>query len=235
MDHDAWMAVAEEEYRRLLDLLEQLGDPDWVRPTACAEWNVREVVSHLIGAAEASASLREMLRQAWAGRKRRPRALAVDAMNDVQVHERSGLSSGQLCTDLAAAAQRGLRRRRAVPAWILGLRVPFGPPLGVRPIGYLMDCVYTRDAWMHRVDLAQATGRPLVLTAEHDGRLVADVVHEWSKGHERSYRLTLTGVAGGSWERGVDGDSLVLDAVEFCQAVSGRGSRNAPAGVSVPF
>ena len=38
--------------------------------------------------------------------------------------------------------------------------------------------ILTRDTWMHRVDISRATGRDLVLTAEHDGRIVADVVDE---------------------------------------------------------
>ena len=43
-----------------------------------------------------------------------------------------------------------------------------------------MDMVWTRDVWMHRIDITRATGRPLVgkLTAEHDGRIVADIVAE---------------------------------------------------------
>ena len=43
-------------------------------------------------------------------------------------------------------------------------------------MGYLVDIILTRDTWMHRVDIARATGRPMELTAEHDGRIVADVV-----------------------------------------------------------
>lgn len=36
---------------------------------------------------------------------------------------------------------------------------------------------------MHRIDISRATGRPLTLTADHDGVLVADVVHEWAGRH----------------------------------------------------
>lgn len=235
MDHQAWMAVADEEYRRLLAMLDQFCEQDWHRPTACTEWNVAQLVAHLIGAAEAGASLREMARQAWTARKQRLGAPRVDAMNDVQVHERSGLSPERLCADLGDAAERAVRRRRGVPPWVRAIPVPFGPPLGVRPIGYLMDCIYTRDAWMHRVDLAQATGHPLVLTVEHDGRLVADVVREWSDHHVQPYCLILTGVAGGRWTRGAGGEQIVLDAVEFCQAVSGRVPRHGLLAVPVPF
>lgn len=63
----------------------------------------------------------------------------------------------------------------------------------MRPLGCLMDRIYTRDAWMHRADLARATGRPLVLSAGHDGRIVADAVEEWAAVHRRPFTLVLTG------------------------------------------
>ena len=49
--------------------------------------------------------------------------------------------------------------------------------------GYMFETILTRDTWMHRIDTAKATGRPLVLTADHDGVLVADVVAEWAARH----------------------------------------------------
>ena len=52
---------------------------------------------------------------------------------------------------------------------------------------------------MHRLDIARATGHAPVLTADHDGVIVADVVAEWARRHGRPYRLELTGPAGGVW------------------------------------
>ncbi len=68
-------------------------------------------------------------------------------------------------------------------------------------MGYLLDVILTRDPWMHRVDIARATGRDLVLTPEHDGRIVADVVAEWARRHGQPFTLTLTGPAGGDLRR----------------------------------
>jgi hypothetical protein len=98
-----------------------------------------------------------------------------------------------------------------------------------------MDRIYTRDAWMHRIDLARATGRTPALTGDHDGRIVADVVAEWAGAHEQPYRLTLTGPAGGSWSAGVDGEEIGLDAVEFCRVVSGRAPGAGLLERGVPF
>ena len=101
--------------------------------------------------------------------------------------------------------------------------------------GYLMDVVLTRDTWMHRVDISRATGRPVELTADHDGVLVADVVAEWADRHGRPFELTLTGPAGGSWSAGTGGERLELDAVEFCRILSGRGTGPGLLAEQVPF
>jgi uncharacterized protein (TIGR03083 family) len=155
-------------------------------------------------------------------------------MNAVQVQERADAAPDRLRRDLAAGGARGVRRRSGLPAALRALPIPIGPPLGTRPLGYLMGCIYTRDAWMHRVDIARATGRPLELTADHDGRIVADVVAEWARGHGQPYRLTLTGPAGGEWSHG-DGETLTLDAVEFCRIMSGRAAGSGLLAHAVPF
>jgi hypothetical protein len=70
-----------------------------------------------------------------------------------------------------------------------------------------------------------------VLTADHDGVLVDDVVHEWAERHGEPFTLHLTGPAGGTWGSG--GPKLEFDAVEFCRSISGRGT--APFDTEVPF
>jgi hypothetical protein len=101
-------------------------------------------------------------------------------------------------------------------------------------MGYIFDVILTRDTWMHRVDISRATGRPHELTAEHDGRLVADVVAEWARRHGRPFTLHLTGPAGGSYASGT-GEELTLDAVEFCRILSGREEGTGLLAQEVPF
>jgi uncharacterized protein (TIGR03083 family) len=235
MRHRDWMAAAEEEYRRLGALLAALDDDDWQRPTDCTEWDVREMVAHLVGAAESAASVREMIRQTRLGRALRPGEPEVDGINAVQVQERADTTPEQLCRELPDAGARGVRSRRRLPAPLRVVPIPFGPPLGTRPLGYLMGCIYTRDAWMHRVDICRATGRDLELTADHDGRIVADVVAEWARGHGQPYLLELTGPAGGTWTSGAGGEVMTLDAVEFCRIVSGRATGSGLLAQPVPF
>lgn len=233
--HRDWMGLAEEEYRRLDALLRDLTDDDWHRPTDCTEWDVRQTVAHLVGAAESTARIREARRQTKLGPRLRPGAPDVDGINALQVAERVGATPAQLVRDLADAAARGVRARRRLPAPLRAVPIPFGPPLGTRSLGYLYDRIYTRDAWLHRVDISRATGQALLLTADHDGRLVADVVAEWARAHGQPYRLTLTGPAGGTWSSGAGGPALELDAVEFCRVLSGRAEGDGLLATTVPF
>jgi hypothetical protein len=91
---------------------------------------------------------------------------------------------------------------------------------------------------MHRVDIARATGRPLELTAEHDGRIIADVVREWAERHGRAFQLRLTGPAGGTYAGGGSAGSaerVVVDTVDFCRIASGRAPGQGLLGQRVPF
>lgn len=232
--HDDWMRLAGSEYGRLLDLLRSLEPAEWQRPTDCPEWDVREVVAHLVGAAEGNARVRESARQARRGRGLvRPGEDLIDGMTRLQVTERRDLRPADLVQALTDVTPRALRARRRLPALVRAVPVPFGPPLGTKPIGYLMDRIYTRDVWMHRIDIARATGRELVVTPDHDGVLAADVAGEWMGLHGRPCRLVLTGPAGGVF--GAGGETIEVDAVEFCRIVSGRGSATGLLETRVPF
>lgn len=224
MDHDDWVRAADEEYRRLIELLEGLGADQWALHTDCTGWDVRAMVAHLTGAAAWAASLRELVRQARHSRGLLPDADAVDGMNELQVQERAGHTPAQLLEELAEVAPRAVRARARLPRPIRAVPMRFGPPLGTKPLGYLYDRILTRDQWLHRIDLCRATGRPLLLTADHDGRIVDDVVVEWAQAHGQPFDLVLTGPAGGRWHRGTGtgGEQIELDAVEFCRTLSGR-------------
>lgn len=220
--HAEWMALARTEYARLDEVLGQLAHEHWERSTDCAGWTVRDIAAHLVGAAESTARVRELARQARVGRRLRPGALLVDQLTAVQVAERVDVPGPILCKQLRDAGARGVNARQRLPKILRRLPLPFGPPLGTQPLGYLTDRIYTRDAWMHRIDLCRATGVPLAQTPDHDGRLVADVVAEWAAIHGSPFDLTLTGPAGGRWAHGAGGPALELDAVELARVLAGR-------------
>jgi uncharacterized protein (TIGR03083 family) len=228
--------LAATEYARTLDAWRGLDPDDWARPTPCPVWDVRAMVAHTLGMTEMTTSVRRMAHQQRAAARD---GGGIDALTALQVREHAHLRPAELVEAMAAAAPRAVRGRRRLSALVGRLTLPEEQVNGaVREkwrIGYLLDVVLTRDPWMHRMDLAAATGRPPQLSADHDGVLVADVVSEWAQRHGRPYRLRLTGPAGGEWSSGADGEEDELDAVAFCRLLSGRGTGAGLLAQQVPF
>jgi hypothetical protein len=185
-------------------------------------------MAHLLGAAEANASMRENAHQMRAG-KRLFKEIGgshwVDGVNEIQIRERADLTSTEILDRYAAAIPGAVKGRQRIPRLVRALPiVDFPDPIGRKSLGYLTDMVYTRDVWMHRVDIARAVNRPLELSPEHDGRIVADIVAEWAALHRVPFLLQLDGPAGGVYSSGTGGETLCVDAVEFVCIVSGRGT-----------
>ncbi len=225
LEHDEAMALATAEFDRLLAVVDELRDEDWSRPTDCAGWDVRAMLGHILGMLELQADPTERARQlSIAGATAaQTGALRLDAMTALQVADHAALSTDQLRDALHDAAPRGLAARRATTQAMRD--TPYDPQLpgeSAWTVGYLFDIVHTRDPWIHRIDIARAIGHQPQLTADHDGRIVADVVVDWARHHGQPFTLTLTGPAGGTYIAGQDGDDLHLDAVEFCRTLSGR-------------
>ena len=238
IDHTEAMALQAAELDRVLDLLRSLDADDWTARTDCPDWDVRQMFLHVLGACEAGASMRENVHQMRLGRKRaKSLDLPLEAgLSGVQVAEREALSPEQLVDRLAEIAPRAVRGRRRTPAPMRAIKMSIdGPVVEKWRLGYLIDVIYLRDLWMHRVDAARATGAELVLTPEHDGRIVADVVAEWARRHGEPFTLELTGPAGGAFGSGTGGESIRLDAVEFCRTLAGRGEATGLLATIVPF
>jgi uncharacterized protein (TIGR03083 family) len=235
--HDEAMILAETEFTRILSLLRLLRGDQWHDQTVCQPWDVRAMVAHVLGMAEAQASIRQFAHDFRAARNRTG-GLMIDAMTAAQVRGRADLTPAQLTDRLADAAPRAVRARRRTPAlarWAIRMRQD--PPFDSRrwKYGYLVDIIFTRDIWMHRLDICRATGQHMVLTPGHDGRLVADVTAEWARRHGQSFSLTLTGPAGGQWCQGSSGKHIELDAAEFCWILAGRAPGIGLLATKVPF
>lgn len=239
LEHEEAMRLLDTELRRNLDLLSSLEPEDWTARTDCPDWDVRRMYLHVLGACAGSASMREGVHQMRAARRRRkveggPLEASLSA---VQVAEREYLTPAELVERLRSTAARTVIGRRRVPGLVRG-RVKInvdGPVVEKWAVGYLIDTIYLRDLWMHRVDACQATGHEMVLTAAHDGRIVADVVGEWARRHGQPFTLELTGTAGGRFRARAGGDPLVLDAVQFCRALAGRAPAAGLFTTIVPF
>jgi uncharacterized protein (TIGR03083 family) len=223
--------VALAAYERLLDLLETLDGDEWLAPTECPGWDVAAMVGHLIGAAKACASVRENLRQQSWGRKHAHEfdGNTLDAANDRQVRDHARLLPTERVATLRQAGPAAVRGRLRLPGPVRRMSVPLDPGGSTAPgmptrlsLGQLMDVVYTRDVWLHTIDIARATSRPYLADSEVDRRIVEDVVAEWAARHGRPFVLELTGPAPVRYRQGEGGGELRLGAVDLGRILSGR-------------
>jgi uncharacterized protein (TIGR03083 family) len=238
LSHDQAMELAATEYDRLLALADALTNEDWSKLTECAPWTVQDMLGHLIGMFELLSDPTEMRRQITAAGEVAATVggLRIDALTDLQVREHAHLSPNQVREALRQTAPLALAARRATTPERRSL--PYDPAMpgeGVWSLGYLFDTIHTRDPWMHRIDICRAIGREPHLTAAHDGRIIADVVADWSQRHGQPVTLDLSGPAGDHYLFGAGGPQLHLDAIDFCRIVSGRGSGDGLLSVHVPF
>lgn len=222
--------VATGAYRDLVALLETLREDDWLAPTECRPWTVADMVGHVLGNAESAASTREMLRQVLHGLRhaREYDGNAMDAYNELQVAEHAALTPAQRVTALRRLTAPAVRGRMRIPALPRALTLPVrsngsfveGMP-NRENLGHLLDVVYTRDVFMHRIDVSRAVGRE-PSPAESDRRIVEDAVAEWARRHGQPVEVALTGPAGGTFVQGAGGPRIEMDALEFCRVLSGR-------------
>ena len=217
--------IAEEEFRRFAALTASFTDDEWARPTDCTAWDVRKVVLHVLGSGDAQASFPQFVHQLVRGvplNRQIDSHHWVDGMNELQIRERAHLTDDEVVVQLQAIGPKAVAGRWGTPAPMRHLPIPFGPPVGWVGLWYLLDVGFTRDVWAHRIDLCAATGHGMDLTADHDGRLVADIVGEWADIHGQPFELVLEGPAGGKFSQGTNGERVEIDAIEFVQVLSGR-------------
>lgn len=226
-DPDGARDHAAAEYAALVAMVDAFGPADWDLQTDCTEWKVRDMVAHVAGAAEEACRLPVMVRHQVAAVRglRRGDGSIVDLRCRAQIADRAGLSDTDLATDLrrwSAGAPDGRRRQPG-----LLRRVPMPAFTGLRPgtnLAHLLDVIYLRDVWMHRVDLQRATGVEMP-TSSAEGEVVAQVVRdldvEWDG---PALVLELTGRGAGRWQvgGGTPAATVTEDSVALMRLLSGR-------------
>jgi uncharacterized protein (TIGR03083 family) len=240
LSHAEAMHLQEVELQRAITLLESLESHEWTARTDCPAWDVHHMYLHVLGACEAAASMKEMIHQMRAGRAhQKAHGGPLEAgLSAVQVAEREHLDPPHVVERLRTIAPKTVQKRTSLPGFLRsGARMKVdGPVVETWKLGYLVDTIYLRDLWLHRIDACRAAGREPELTSEHDGRIVADVVAEWARRHGRPFSLELTGPAGGSFHSGSgDGALIEMDAVEFCRTLAGRAEATGLLTTIVPF
>ncbi len=236
--HDEAMDLAAAECDRLLAVADCLQGTDWLRQTDCPEWNVTQMLAHLLGMFELQSDGDERMRQftlATAAAEQTG-CLRIDAMTELQVREHAALPQAELREAIRHTIPRAVAGRTSTTREQRSAPFPSGVPgEDTWTFGYLFDIILTRDPWIHRVDICRAIECDVELTPNHDGRIVADVVVDWARRHGQPFTLFLTGPAGGRFSAGNGGPDLELDAVAFCRILSGRAPGSSLLATRVPF
>jgi uncharacterized protein (TIGR03083 family) len=207
-----------------LQLLGDLTEEQWKAQTDCDLWTVRDVAAHLLGWAEAAINMRELGHQTKGGWKRRKdfEGNLVDAQNQLQVEERASLSNEELLARLEAALPRFMVRRRKLGK--VGRGIFFYDPsiLKGTNLAYLVNVIFTRDMFMHRIDITRAIGQTFE-TSREEWELIADIVRDWARRTKMDATITLSGDAGGTFIAGSGGVAHISgDVAEFCRVMAGR-------------
>lgn len=221
--------LAETEFRRVLALLESLEGEDWAQPTYCTEWNVRDMAAHLAGGMAATLSLGNFLHYYVRNPYLKVMALREDAANRLQIEERAGLTAAEVIAEFRANGPVSIRNRERLPWLVRKAPMPMGS-LGLAPLDYLTNVIFPRDEWMHRYDICAATGKEMVVSAAHDGRITALVLRDVARKLKRALQgrtvaLRLAGPAGGDtlFGRGSAPDATIAtDIFSLNLRASGR-------------
>ena len=185
----------------LVQTLKELSSGEWEAVTACAPWTVKDIAAHLLGWCDALCSPREMTTQfRLALRRRRRFANLLDAQNDAQIELYRALSTDELVAHLDEMTLKAARLRRRLGGPLHYVPAYAGFLGGASNVGYLLNAIFPRDLYVHRLDIAEATGREPNLGA--DRRVAVDMLRDWARRTGADARLELSGPAGGVFVAG---------------------------------
>ena len=218
------MEIADAQARALLDLLGSLQPEEWERVTVCDPWTVKDIAAHVLAWAEAVVSPKELTHQFVRSLSERKRfdGVLLHAQNDVQVRERAALTPTELLERLEAIVPRFNRARRVLrtPMKLVPYRDRFSGDWV--SLGASIATTFTRDHFMHRLDISAAVEREPVVVPS-DATIVADVVREWSGRTDADVRLELAGPAGGTYVSGAGAAGTIrADAFDLMRRLAGR-------------
>lgn len=224
-DRDEAATIGLAEGQACLALIRRFRDDDWQRPTDCPEWDVRTMVAHLVGQCEDGMDLRTLLRRELTGRLRYRGRAGVDAHMAAQVDDHRGETGRYLAERFAQLWPRAITARHQMPQLLRRVPInPGTPGAGRWRLGYLVDVIYNRDLWMHRIDLSRATRLPFAIGG-HDQQIVAQVIRDLARNWSgAAIALELTGPAGGAWLIGFRDPIAAVraDAIAYLRALAGR-------------
>lgn len=227
-----YAALARSELAAFVTALEQLDPADWSRPTPCTLWDVHGVAAHQAGHVQSGRGLWGVVAQAnpvaTFGYLRRGMS-SLDAMNQKQVDMRRDRSPAELIREIREGTLRSIAARSRLNP--LSARVPLPvPPAGMMRLRELLQRIFSRDMWIHRLDIADATGRAFELSGDHNALMLALVLEDTARFVRKrspaaNVTLHLQGDGGGTWQL-ADGRAapvaLSLPVTDFVRRSAGR-------------
>lgn len=224
--------LARAELATFVSMLESLGEADWSRPTPCTLWDVHGVAAHQAGHVQSGHGLLGVLAQAnpIALRAYRKRGMStLDGMNQKQVDLRRDRTPAELIREIRDGTADAIAARTRLNPISSQVRLPV-PPAGMMPLRELLQRIFSRDMWIHRLDIADATGRPFDLAGDHNALMLALVVEDTARFLRKArpsanVSLHLSGDGGGDWQL-ASGEgtpvSLSLSVADFVRRTAGR-------------
>lgn len=221
--HPEWVSLGEQIDASLLETLRSLTEDEWSTTTECVPWTVKDSVAHLIGWEEATLSPISLIRQGRNGWRTRHdhRGNWLDATNQFQVDSKSSIPPAGIAALFAELAPRyhKVRARYGLLTPMLPFKEPFSGTWV--PLRFLFDTIYTRDHYMHHIDICTALGRE-VPVGEAERRVTHDAFREWAEKADASVTLELSGPAGGTFVRGSGETRIRGKAIDLCRVIAGR-------------
>ena len=223
-------AVARAELACFLELISALQPDELDRPTHCSLWSVRDLVAHQASHAQSGSGIRGFFAQ-LDPRLTRPYGKTgmsmLDALNQAQVDGRKDRPFDAVVAELKRGTEASIDARVRLHPLTRLLRVPVHP-VGLMALSTLLTEIFPRDMWIHRLDIADATGRPFRLDADHNDAIVAGVVRDAARYASKrlpgtAVDLRLRGPRERAWSFGTgERVSLAMDVAEFARLSSER-------------
>lgn len=208
------------------DLLTSIEGDEWHRRTVCDEWDVADIVGHLIGQAEDVLKPWSFPRRFRKGKRVYPDLPRFDAHMMVQADEHRGTPPDELRELFDTQWAKATRKISRNPELIrrITMQADGFPRMA---LGYVHDILLARDLWMHRDDMCQALGRPFdagPYAEEVIAQVMYDVIDGPWWGDRPTVVLELTGQGGGTYRLGRDEPvgRAAVDAVGYMRTLSGR-------------
>jgi len=190
----------------LVALLAELSPEDWVRPTVCSRWSVKDIAVHLLGGDIGLLSRKRDAEQSSGEPARSWKELValINQLNDAWVKAARRISPRLLCDLLRFTGAQVCEYFRSLDPTAQGSPVDWAGP-GPAPVWLDLAREYT-ERWHHQQQIRDAVKRPGLV----EPRFLAPVLDTFVRALPHTYRnvaadagtavtLTVTGDAGGRW------------------------------------